>query len=231
MAAIAGLVPGARVLEIGPGTGQATVPLAQRGYEVVAVEIGAELTAVARRNLGAYPAVVVFNSSFESWQLPERPFDLVIAATAFHWVDPRVRVSKAADALRAGGSLALVDTHHVAGGTEEFFVEVQDCYEWWNPSTPPTLRLPRSEDVPRESGEIDASGRFGAVEFRRYEFDVTYSTAEYLEVLLTYSGHLALPDRQRSSLLECIAGVMESKYGGSIVKRYMVELRMVRRLG
>lgn len=217
------------MLEIGPGTGQATVPLAVRDYEVVAVEIGAELAAVARQNLAPHWDAVVVNSSFESWQLPEKPFDLVLAATAFHWVDPRVRVPKAVDALRPGGWLALVDTHHVAGGTEEFFVEVQDCYERWDPSTQPSLRLPRSDDVPRESAEIDASGRFDAVEFRRYEFEVIYATAEYLDVLLTYSGHLALPDGQRWGLLDCIAGLLESRYGGSIVKRYMVELRMARR--
>ncbi|WP_425552474.1 class I SAM-dependent methyltransferase, partial [Dactylosporangium maewongense] len=36
--AAAGVAPGARVLEIGCGTGQATVPLAERGYRIVAVE-------------------------------------------------------------------------------------------------------------------------------------------------------------------------------------------------
>jgi hypothetical protein len=40
-----------------------------------------------------------------------------------------VRMVKAADALRPGGALAVVATQHVAGGSEEFFVEVQGCYE------------------------------------------------------------------------------------------------------
>ena len=39
--ALTGLGPGARVLEIGCGTGQATVPLAERGCQIVAVELGA----------------------------------------------------------------------------------------------------------------------------------------------------------------------------------------------
>jgi hypothetical protein len=39
------------------------------------------------------------------------------SATAFHWIDPDVRVVKAADALRPGGVLATVTTHHIAGGS------------------------------------------------------------------------------------------------------------------
>src|SRR5690349_15130736 len=68
--AVAGLGPGARVLEIGCGTGQATVPLAERGCRIVAVELGAELAAVARRNLARFPDVEVITGAFEPWPLP-----------------------------------------------------------------------------------------------------------------------------------------------------------------
>lgn len=50
LAELARLRPGSRVLEIGCGTGQATAPLAKRGCEVVAVELGAGMAAVARKN-------------------------------------------------------------------------------------------------------------------------------------------------------------------------------------
>jgi SAM-dependent methyltransferase len=123
LAELAGIGPGSSVLEIGPGTGQATVALAERGCRVVAVELGAALAAVARRNLARFPAVEVVTAPFEDWPLPEEPFDLVLAATAFHWIDPDVRVVKAADALRPGGVLATVTTHHIAGGDDSFFAQ------------------------------------------------------------------------------------------------------------
>jgi hypothetical protein len=85
-----------------------------------------------------------------------------------------VRVSKSADALRPGGSLAVVATHHVAGGSERFFLEAQRCYERWDPDTPPGLRPPAASAVPRNE-EIEASGRFDRVTFRRYEHEITYS--------------------------------------------------------
>ena len=82
LAELAGIGPGSKVLEIGPGTGQATVALAERGCRVVAVELGAALAAVARRNLARFPAVEVVTAPFEDWPLPKEPFDLVLAATA-----------------------------------------------------------------------------------------------------------------------------------------------------
>src|SRR5215210_4149849 len=160
LAEMAGLGPGARVLEIGCGTGQATVPLAERGCRIVAVELGAELAAVARRNLARFPDVEVVTGAFEDWPLPSEPFDLVLSATAFHWIDPAIRVVKSADALRPGGTLATIATYHVAGGTEPFFVDMQDCYERWDPATPPGLRLTPGADIPTDDAEVTASGRF-----------------------------------------------------------------------
>jgi SAM-dependent methyltransferase len=230
LAELAGLQPGARVLEIGCGTGQATVPLAERGYVVAAVELGAELAAVARRKLASYPAVSVFVAAFEDWALPSKPFDAVVVATAFHWLDPAIRVSKSADALRAGGALATISTHHVAGATwnQTFFDEVQACYERWDPATPPGLRLTPASEIPCETDELDQSDRFNPPEFRRYEWDQTYSTATYLEVLQTYSGHRLLPADSREGLLACIADLIDTRYRGTITKRYLTELRVAR---
>lgn len=230
--AAAGVAPGARVLEIGCGTGQATVSLAERGYRIVAVELGTDMAAVARRNLAGFDSVEVVTAAFEEWPLPREPFDVVFSATAFHWIDPSVRVSKSADALRLGGLLATVGTHHIAGGswTEAFFAEIQKCYERFDPSTPPGLRLEGARDIPEDDRELTSSGRFGPASFRRYEWEFPYSTADYLDVLLTYSGMRALPDSQREGLLNCIAGLIDGDHGGRVVKRYMTELRLAHRV-
>ncbi|GHK05108.1 methyltransferase type 11 [Streptomyces sp. Y2F8-2] len=226
LAELAGARPGSRVLEVGCGTGQATVPLAERGCRITAVEAGPHMAAVARRNLAGTPAVEVVTADFESWPLPEEPFDAVVSATAFHWIDPAVRTAKAADALRPGGALAVVRSQHVRGGTEEFFVEVQRCYERFDPDTPPGLRPPGAADIDGSDheAEVARSGRFGPTVFRRYERDLTYTTSDYLELLRTYSGHRALPEAARNGLLECIAGLIDGRYGGRVTKRYLIEL-------
>jgi len=230
LAELGKLGPGSRVLEIGCGTGQATMPLAERGYRIVAVELGAELATVAQRKLARFPSVEVVVSAFEDWALPSEPFDAVVVATAFHWLDPATRVTKSADALRAGGALATISTHHVAGATwnQTFFDEVQACYERWDPATPPGLRLKPASEIPFETDELNESDRFSPPEFRRYEWDQTYSTATYLEVLQTYSGHRLLPPDLRAGLLACIAELIDTHYQGSITKRYLTELRIAR---
>ncbi|MBO0880309.1 MAG: class I SAM-dependent methyltransferase [Mycobacterium sp.] len=218
-----------RVLEIGCGTAQATIPLARRGCQVVAVELGAQMADIARRNLAMFPAVRVATAAFEDWGLPDEPFDVVFAATAFHWIDPATRVQKAADALRIGGSLATITTHHIAGGSVDFFHEAQACYEKFDPATPVGLRLVPAVEIPRDSTETDRSGRFGPALFRRYEWELSYSTGQYVELLNTYSGNRALDPAHRIPLLECIGKLIDGSYGGQITKRYLSELQVATR--
>jgi SAM-dependent methyltransferase len=228
---ISGITAASRVLEIGCGTGQLTVPLAEVGCEIVALDIGANMAAVARRNLAKYPSVQVIVTAFEDWPLPAEPFDAVVSATAFHWLDPAVRVHKAADALRPGGTLATIATHHVAGGDDDFFVEAQKCYERWDPATPPGgVRLPPATDVPLDSEELDACSRFGPPTFRRYEWDRSYSSADYRDLLLTYSGHRALAPEALQELLDCITRLIDGRFNCTIAKRYLSELRLANHL-
>ncbi|MFZ3571932.1 class I SAM-dependent methyltransferase [Streptomyces sp. BH097] len=234
----AGAGPGCRVLEIGCGTGKATLPLAERGCRIVGVELGAEPAAVARRRL---PGATIDVAAFEDWPLPPDPFDLVLAATSFHWIDPAVRIAKSADALRPGGTLATVSTHHVAGGTEDFFAEAQDCYERFDPTTPPGLRLTPAADIPYDSQEapnrnveqgnavLPGADRFEPPVFHRYERELTYGTADYLDLLGTYSGTLALDPAARAGLLDCIGRLIDTRHGGRVTKRYLTELRLATR--
>jgi SAM-dependent methyltransferase len=104
----AGLAPGAAVLEIGCGTGQLTRQLAGRGFSLTAIDIGASMVAAARRHV-ADPKAAFEVCSFEDFA-GAGPFDLIVSATAFHWVDPSIGWAKAARLLRSGGWLALMST-------------------------------------------------------------------------------------------------------------------------
>lgn len=229
LARIAELDKGARVLEIGPGTGQATLPLAEREYDVTAIEIGANLAGLARQKLAGFPNVRINVAAFEDWPLPQQPFDAVVSASAFHWLDPNVVASKVAAALRPGGSLAIVGTHHVDGGTAQFFVDAQHCYERWT-QAPSGFRLPKVADVPlRESLEVVRSEAFDPAVFRRYEWEHEYSADDYLDLQSTYSEIRALEEHRRKNLLECLGGLIKGRYGGTVRKRYLNQLMIARR--
>jgi len=225
---LAGLGPEARVVEIGPGTGQATVPLAMRGVSVIAVELGAALAAQLRRRTAGLPVEVAVGA-FEEVPLPSEPFDAVVAFTAWHWLTPGVRVQRAHDALRPGGFLATVTTEHVLGGTAPFFADAQQCYERWDPATPPGLRLTPAEEIPPIVDEVDTSELFGPAVRHRCTQDVTYTSRSYLDVLATYSGHRALTDERRRGLFGCLERLIDDSYHGSVTKRYLYELRVAQR--
>jgi SAM-dependent methyltransferase len=224
LATLAGLGPHARVLEIGCGTGQATLPLAQLGCTVVAMDLSPDLAAVARRNLAQFPNVTVVASAFEDWQPSNGAFDAVLAATAFHWLDPDVRMIKAADLLRPGGALGIISTHHIAGGTNAFFTDAQRCYERFDPTTPPGMRLTTDDETPEEAAEFDRAARFGPVEIRRYPWQQSYTAPEYLNLLMTYSGHRAMAPQARTDLFACITHLIDDIYHGQITKQYRTRL-------
>lgn len=104
----AAIGPGSAVLEIGCGTGQFTRQLAGRALDLTAIDIGAAMVHAARGNVPDETARFQV-CSFEDFA-DSGPFDLIVSATAFHWVDPSVGLAKAARLLRPGGWLALLTT-------------------------------------------------------------------------------------------------------------------------
>ena len=230
---LSGIPSGGRILEIGCGTGQATVPFARRGYRILCVELGENLAAVARRNLAVYPRAEVQIGDFEEWPLEAGTFDLAISATAFHWLDPAVAYRKVARALKPGGAIALFwDVHVHSDASGEFFEAAQEIYEREAPEIvgPEDAKgLPRPDEVPDRTGEIEGSGLFDGVITRSYRWDESYDAAGYLRVLNTYSGHGSLDYASRERLFRGISDLIESRFGGRIVKCYLTTLYVARR--
>jgi SAM-dependent methyltransferase len=229
LTALARLPTGARILEVGCGTGQATLQLAERGFRVTCVELGESLAAVARRNLAHFLGVEVVTADFETWQPTHGGFDAVVAFTAFHWIAQDVPYAKAASLLGDHGRLAVVASHHVLPSDgDEFFRDVQEEYEAVLPDDPTTKAgAPTGPYAIADlSDEIVESGLFRNVATRRYQWDVVYDADAYIRVLETYSRHRALDDDTRDRLLERIRRRIQQRPNAQVRKTYLTILNV-----
>src|SRR5688572_23100528 len=222
---LAGIGPDSTVLEIGPGTGQLTVPLAETGAAIVAVELGQDLATIARDRLSGYGNVEVVIADFDSWTI-SATFDVVVAATSFHWLDPLTRVVKCRSAMKPDGALAVIETRWGVwiGLDDPFFDRSQGCYSQWDPAHDPSFWHPSPADVETMRGELEESGLFGEVQQRRYVAKRTYSRAQFLQLINTYSTVQSWPQVQRDGFLQCMAKLIDEEFGGDVERFDLYDL-------
>lgn len=219
----------ANVLEIGCGTGQATLPLARRGCRVTCVEMGANLTRIARRKLAPFPRVKIAHARFEEWDPNGEAFDIVFSASSWHWLDPGVRYRKAAAVLRPEGVLAFTSWEHAfPPGFDSFFAEIQPCYEAIGAGTigwPP----PPPDEIPDVSHEIDRSGYFHDVRVVRRTWIEEFTADEYVALMNTASDHRLMEPAKRESLFAEMRRLIDARPGGRIRKHNLTILHIAHR--
>jgi SAM-dependent methyltransferase len=207
-----------RVLDVGCGTGIASQLFLDRGCEVVGVEPDERMAAVARRR-----GVTVVIAPFEMFSPPAAPFDVVASAQAWHWVDQDIGPTRAADALRPGGRLALISNGYQRGEVRD---ELEAVYRRHAPQLLAktfVLGRPALSLRAAHAGPIEACGRFGPVEERSFTWEHTYTRDEWLDQLPTHSDHRTLPPDALRTLLDHIGGVIDAN-GGTLTFGHTTEL-------
>jgi SAM-dependent methyltransferase len=217
---LSGIPEGGRILEIGPGTGQATLPLARRDFSVLGLELGASMARVCRSNCREFPNVEIRNTTFENWEVEPEAFDVVLAATAFHWIPHRVAYPSCARTLKPAGSLALL-WNFVDICETGFYKELQDVYNRIVPrmrlSLPPELR------IERQRKKIVGSGLFGPVTVLRYPWQNEYTADRYIGLLKTMSDHAILAPQVRRDLFRAIRRLIADN-GGTFIRPVVAAL-------
>jgi SAM-dependent methyltransferase len=230
----ADLRPGARILELGAGPGTASVLFSGRGYRLLCLEPGEKLAEIAKRRLATDVDAQVAVTTFEDWALEQESFDLLFAAQSFHWIDPTVRFSKAARALKADGTLAIFANRPLRGSSP-VDVEIQQAYLAHAPaltSDPAQLRFyARGVDTNTRDnflGLFATATEFQPAQCREYAWRTQYRAAEYLELLQTHSDHRLLPPERLGGLLGAIREAIE-RNGGRLPVDYAAVLCWARR--
>ena len=197
-----------KILEIGCGTGNATLPVIQTGAEVTAVEIGGNLSKYTAQKFSKYSNFHVIHSAFEDFQTHTK-YDLIFSATAFHWIQPDRSYSRCKELLVAGGVLAVFwNTPRISRTNLDLYKEIQDLYQRFMPNSQDekemllesewyTKRCNDLNNFLKENGYIDCI-------FKIYQDLRVFSADEYIGLLQTYSNHMALPPDVRTTLFEKI---------------------------
>ena len=177
--------------------------------------------------------VDVIEERFENWTPDEdQLFDLVFAATSWHWIDPAIRYAKAWEVLRPGGHLAFWDAVHVfPEGGDTFFSEIQAVYDQIGEGLPPGADRPRPRELKDRGDEISATGMFDVVLVRHFDWERVYDAAGYIELLETFSGHIAMEDWKRERLYAEIRTRLARRDDGLLRRHWGGVLHVAQRRG
>jgi SAM-dependent methyltransferase len=229
-----GLDAGSSVLEVGCGTGQATGALAALGCPVTAVEPGAAMAALARRRTAASGAVTIEESTFEHWDDRGRRFDVLVAASAWHWVDPALGWRRAHDVLRPGGWMALLGNVVVRRpGEPEVYAETADLHERFSPGNPDWGHPPLEDEVRATDdgwGPVEEPGAlFGPPTVHWYPAVQVFDGDGFADLLRSMSPYRRLDRDVREPLLDAVAERIRTRMGDRATRRYLSVLRLGQR--
>jgi SAM-dependent methyltransferase len=206
------------VLEVGAGTGKATRDLLSHGATVHAIEIGPAMADKLRESFPTNDLAVTV-ADFEEVPTETHNFDCVFAASAYHWIEPAAQLDRPAALLKPTGCIAIVDLVQVDSPNDRgFFAAAQPIYERYGAGHkgPPS---PRREDVdPWMRAALDNDGRFAAVRVHCYDWDQTYTAAQYRELMLSYSPTQVMQPEARRGLLDDMETFVKDQFDDCITR-------------
>jgi SAM-dependent methyltransferase len=212
------------VLEVGPGTGQATRDLLAYHAIVEAVEIGPGMAAKLHEVLPS-PDLSIVVSDFEHVPSGRARFDAIFSATAYHWISPRAQLDRPAQLLKPGGLVAIVDLIQVDSFSDRgFFEAAQPIYERYGEGrTGPPAPIRRDVDPPMREA-LDRDRRYSSATVRRYDWDQTYTAAEYRKLMVSYSGTQMMEPAARTKLLDDMESFIRERFKDRVTRPLVVTL-------
>ncbi|MCK5129665.1 MAG: methyltransferase domain-containing protein [Clostridiales bacterium] len=225
-------------LEIGAGTGKATIPFLNRSYRITAVELGNNMANYLSKKFEKYENFNVIITSFEDVELKNNSFDLIYAGSAFHWVNADIGRPKAYELLKENGTIALFRYNAMTPHGDVIFDEIQAFYEkyyysYYTTSSRPIIKTKADFMKPSEiynSYRFEDLKNYGYkdIEMKFYDGSKTFSANEYIDWLDTMSDHRSLPKSNKTALYDGIRKTILN-HGDSYKLDYLFQLYMGRK--
>lgn len=203
-------------LEIGAGSGIATAGLAELGCRVIAIEPGANLAAIAKKQTEKLNNVEILEGTFENFQSKEK-FDAILAFTAFHWLSKEDKYQKVFDLLNDSGSLVLVWNSFFQSNSQ-VMAKVNHAYCEFLPDVYPEESSIEGVNegvlskLNRREQEIVQNPLFYPIFFKKYLTTYNYDDQTYPQLLNTFPKIVEVEEKKRLKFFAHISEIVK-QYG------------------
>ena len=232
-----------RLLEIGAGTGKATLQFAEKGFRIHAVELGEDMAEILRAKCADYKNVSLDVASFEQWINPKSMhYDMIYSAQAFHWIDAEIKYKKCHDLLKDEGYLVLfwyTVCEDELPITREIEAKVDTIVESYASSYSIEKEKPErrkhdgvTEDEKRKA-EIEASGLFQLIEKKEYTQETRNNADQYLKVRKSIPAFASVLDRLEANVIDKMESEIRdviSYYGGYVSTQFKFSLFITKKI-
>ena len=220
-----------RVIEIGIGSGQATLPFLKTGCELIAVDYGENFCEICREKFKSYPNFSAVSGRFEDVEL-NGEYDLVYSASAFHWIPKEIGYKKVFDILKDGGVFARFANHPYRDKSNPALTEEIDriyaeyYYKYYNKE--PEMPVEYNEEQAKIRAEIALKYGFTDIQYKLFYRTRTFTAKEYIMLLGTYSDHIAIEEKIRTEFFSKIEDAI-NRHGGEITIYDTIDLQLARK--
>ncbi len=221
-----------KVVEVGSGGGQATAPILDTGCQLSAVEYGEQFSELLREKFKEYPKFSVITGKFEDVEFCENSVDLVFSASAFHWVPEKIGYEKVFSMLKGGGAFARFANHPYRDkGNPLLSTEIDEIYnEYYNKfyNKKREVLTEYTEEQAKQRALIASKYGFSDIQYHLFYRKRIFSAKEYIELLGTYSDHIAIEEPIRKKFFARIEEAI-NKHGGTITIYDTIDLQLARK--
>lgn len=219
--------PSSNVLEVGIGTGQATLPILKTGCSLTAIELGDQLAEFSKHKFIGYDKFNVKNCAFQDFKCPPNSFDLIFSATAFHWIPEEIGYAKVFDMLKSGGIFARFANHpYKDKNRNSIHIAFENIYAKYMPGS--LAGDEYSEENAKNISNISYKYGFINVSYRLYHRTRTFTADEYTLLLGTYSDNIAIEETTRMKFFNEIREAINDN-GGIITIYDTIDLQLARK--
>lgn len=220
------------VLEVGSGSGQATLPVLKTGCELTAIEPGENFSALLQDKFRDYGKFKVITGKFEDVPLESNSYDLVFSATAFHWVPEEAGYTRVFSVLKEGGAFArFANRPQISADDPALLKEIDEIYDGhYNKyyGVRSGTRKWFTEESAKAIADIPAGYGFTDISYHLFRRDRVFTAGEYVQLLGTYSDHIAIEESERKVFFSKIEDAIE-RHGGTITINDTLDLELARK--